>query len=253
MYVFRRCGLYVEELIDACILFFRFIGHLFCSIIDLLLGKLSISWFKIIKTIYYSGAKLAIPLMFINTFIGISIIMKLHAILAPYNLEHEVRLIAQNILTRDVVPFLIGVLLCIQSALNLINDRVDDLFNMPQQVVVNHILPIIVGINIAGVLLYTYTITAFFLSIYITFQYILVVSQHVNFMSITGDIRLFDMIYSILRTSLYCTIVSVTIGYYYYEVVISGRSSLRQGVSRIMTRGILWLALCGVCFNYLAL
>lgn len=250
MYVFRRCGLYVEELIEACILFFCFMGHLFCSLVDLVLGRLSISWFKIVKTIYYSGAKLAIPLMLINTFVGISIILKIHAILAQYNLQHEARLIAQNILTRDVVPFFIGVLLCIQSALNLINDRVDDLFNVPQQVVVDQILPIIVGINIAGVLLYTYTITAFFFSLYITFQYILIVSQHVSIMNITGDIRLFDIIYSILRTLLYCTIVSVTIGYYYYEVVISSRCSLRQGVSRIMTRGILWLTLCGVCFNY---
>ena len=121
MYVFRRCGFYVGKLVDACTLFFRFMGHLYCSIIDTLLGRLSISWFKIVKTIYYSGARLVIPLMFINTFIGISLILKIHTILAQYNLEHEARLIAQNILTRDVVPFLIGVLLCIQSALNLIN------------------------------------------------------------------------------------------------------------------------------------
>lgn len=250
MYLFSKFGVYVIAFVSSFILFLRFMGHLYCSLINLLIGRLSLSWLNIVRTIYYSGVKLVIPFMLINTFVGISMVMKVNQILTPYNLQRDGRLIAQNILTHDLIPFIIGVLLCIQSALNLINVKVNEEdLHVPQQVVVNHILPVLIGINIAGGLLYAYALAAFFMSIYVTYQYFLYTNLYVPMIRILTAITLYDMIYSILKTTLYCTIVSLTIGYYYYDLAVR-RLSLRLTVSRIMTRGFLWLALTGVCLTY---
>ncbi|KTD06375.1 ABC transporter permease [Legionella gratiana] len=248
MYVFNKLGAYVIEFVYSFILFLRFMGHLYCSIVHMLIGRLSLSWLNIVRTIYYSGARLAIPLMLISTVLGISMVMKVNSILTPYNLQRDGRLIAQNILTHDLVPFLIGVLLCIQSALNLINVKNEEDFNLPQQVLVNHILPVLIGINIAGGLLYAYSVAAFFIGIYVTYQYFLYTNLYVPMIRILTAITLYDVVYSILKTSLYCTIVSLTIGYYHYDMVVRNLS-LRLTVSRIMTRGFLWLALIGVYWN----
>lgn len=251
MYVLNKLGVYFVGLVYSFILFLRFMGHLYCSLINMLMGRLRLSLLNIVRTIYYAGIKLVIPFMFISTFLGISMVMKVNSILTPYNLQRDGRLIAQNILTHDLVPFIIGVLLCIQCALNFINVKVNEEdLNVPQQVVVNHILPVLIGINIAGGLLYAYAIAAFFISIYVTYQYFLYTNLYVPMIRILTAITLYDVVYSILKTTLYCTIVSLTIGYYYYDMAVRNLS-LRLTVSRMMTRGFLWLTLTGLCLNYL--
>ena len=67
MYVFRRTGFNVIKFIASVTLFFHFIGHLWHCMQDFLWGRSVISWERIIKTIYRSGAKLAIPLLRTHT------------------------------------------------------------------------------------------------------------------------------------------------------------------------------------------
>src|SRR5579885_2302965 len=97
MYVFNKLGAYFVGLIYSFILFLRFMGHLYCSLINMMMGRLRLSLLNIVRTIYYAGVKLVIPFMLISTFLGISMVMKVNSILTPYNLQRDGRIIAQNI------------------------------------------------------------------------------------------------------------------------------------------------------------
>ncbi|STX43760.1 ABC transporter permease [Legionella donaldsonii] len=248
MYVFRRTGFNVIKFIASVTLFFHFIGHLWHCMQDFLWGRSVISWERIIKTIYRSGAKLAIPLLFISALMGMSIATNLHHILNKYHLQHKALLIVQNLLTRDFVPLLIGYVLCVQSSLNLITARVTKLHRVPQEVLLDYILPIIIGINITALLLYTYTVAAFIFSVYLTFHFVLGISTHEYLLHLAGSITFVEIFISILKTSVYCTIVSLIVGYYYYDVAVRN-ISVRQAVSRIITRGLLWLTAFSLYLN----
>ncbi len=50
----------------------------------------------------------------------------------------------------------------------------------------------------------------------------------------------YDFGYSILKTVFYASIASFTAGYYYYDVA-NRILPTRRAVSRIITRGLLWL------------
>lgn len=250
MYLFHQIGGYIIKIVDSCLLFLCFLGHLSCSIIKVLFRHHSISQHTIIRTIFNSGAKLAVPLMFISSLMGAVIIYIIINFLKKYNLQHQGWNLTQNIITQNLTPLLIALFLCIQSSLTLISAREDQSQQISQNAVIDHVLSIMIGVNIAGVLLYIYCIVAFYFSIYFVVLYILQLNPQYYLIHLREYLTLSNFIFSVLSTGLYCTIVSLTIGYYYYAVAYKNRP-ISKAISQIITRGLVWLAICGASINFI--
>lgn len=250
MYVFHQIGGYINKIVDSCFLFLCFLGHLSCSLVNVLIRRHSISRPPIIRTVFNSGAKLAVPLMFVSSLMGMAILYIIINFLKKYNLQHQGWIFAQDIITQNLVPFLIALFLCIQSSLSLLSAHENQPPQTAENVVLDHILPIIIGVNIAGALLYIYCIAGFYFSIYFVDLYILQFHPQYYFLHLGEYLKLSNFISSVLRTGLYCTIVSVTTGYYYYVVAYKNRP-ISKAMSQIITRGLVWLALCGASMNFI--
>lgn len=250
MYVFRRLGFHIVKFINSQVLVFRFFGHLFHSLKDVLFGELSITWGNMVEIMYYSGARLVLPVIFICALLGVSISQTTYYLLNPFHLHHKSLPVAQNVVTHEVLPLLIGFILCIQAALHLINTRLRRHKQSPEEVILDHVWPIITGMNITSLLLYTYAITVILLSFYFSFHYMLGVSAHEFLLHVTSSGTIFDLIYSAFKTLILCIVVSLAAGYYYYEAAIR-QLSLRKAVSRIMTRGSFWLVLASVYITFM--
>jgi ABC-type transporter Mla maintaining outer membrane lipid asymmetry permease subunit MlaE len=251
MDLFRRLGLQIVTLINSQVLIFRFFGHLFHSLKDVLFGELSISWRNMIEIMYYSGARLVIPLMFICTLMGISISQTVYYLLNPFHLHQKALPVAQNVVLHEILPLFLGFILCIQAALHLINTRIRRHRQNPEEIILEHVWPIITGINVTSLLLYIYLITVIFIGFYFTFHHILGFSAHEFLMHITGSITIFDLVYSACKTLILSIVVSIAAGYYYYETAIR-QLSLRKAVSRIMTRGTSWLVIVSVYLTFMS-
>ncbi|WED43567.1 ABC transporter permease [Legionella cardiaca] len=250
MYAFRRFGLHVVKFLNSFVLVFRFFGHLFHSIKDVLFGELSISWFNMVEILYYSGAKLVVPLIFILALLSLSEAQTVYFLLSPFNLRHKSLPIAQNILTHEVLPVFIGFILSIQAGLHLINTRIKRLGQSPEEVILEHVWPIIFGLNITSLLLFTYAIVAIAISFYITFHYLLSMTKSEFILHITSSLTVYDVIYSAFKTLILCSIVSLAAGYYYYEAAVR-HISLRKAVSRILTRGTFWLITASMYITFM--
>lgn len=252
MYVFKHLGWHTVKLVNAILLFFIFLGHICHSTKDFLLQRLTISWLNVVKILYYSGARLVMPLAIISALIGMSLSLTTYHIFARLNLQHKALPISQDILTQDILPLLIGFVLCVQASLSVITARIKITIqgHTPEEVVLEYILPIIIGIDITALLLYTYTVIALFISLFFTFHFILNISSAVFLLEIKPTTTLFNLFYSATKTLLYGSIVSLTAGYYYYQVAVS-QLSVRKAVSRILTRGSLWLTISSVCWKFM--
>ncbi|HFD2230906.1 TPA: ABC transporter permease [Legionella pneumophila] len=163
MYVFRRFSKHIITFLHSLELAFRFLGHLVDSTIKVIFGKLSIVWPNTLEMIYYSGARLVILLSFIGILLGATVSQTVYALLKPFQLHQRVLPIVQNILTHEILPVLIGFILCIQAALHMVNTRLEHYQENPEAIILAQVLPIIVGMNIASLLLYVYLVSAIFL------------------------------------------------------------------------------------------
>ncbi|CEK11471.1 ABC transporter permease [Legionella hackeliae] len=249
MYVFRRFGLHVVKFFNSLTLIFRFFGHLFHSLKDVLFGELSISWFNMVEILYYSGARLVLPLLFICFLITFSEAQTIYFLFNSFHLGHKALPVAQNVLTHEVLPIFIAFILCIQAALHLINTRMKRLGQSPEEVILEHVWPIVVGLNITSLLLFTYTIVVILISFFITFHYMLRMTSFEYLLHVTSATTVYDVMYSAFKTLTLCAIVSLSAGYYYYEAAVR-HISLRKAVSRIMTRGSFWLILTSIYITF---
>lgn len=254
MYVLERTSFYTIRFVKSIFLFFGFIGHLCHSSKNIVTRHLTISWPNVWKVLYYSGVCIVIPLTIISALMAMSLAINSHTILSKFHLQDKALTLALTFLVQDVLPLLIGFVLCVQISLSIINARIKiaKLQSTPQEVILNYILPIMIGVNITGLLLYTYMIVAIFLSLYFTFHYLLYVSNQIYLLDIARTITLFIFTISVLKTILYCSIISFTAGYYYYEVA-TRHVQIRRAVSRILTRGSLWLTVSSVYIKFLNL
>ncbi|WP_028388538.1 ABC transporter permease [Legionella fairfieldensis] len=250
MHLSRRFHFYGKRRIESVILFFRFIGHVFYSLKEIFLRRLTLSWSHLLDTVFHSGAKIAIPLILLSSLIGISLVLNIFHILSRYNLQHNVLIIAQYVLFYDLLPFLIGLMLSVQSALNLITARIKEHQKTPQDVIVVHIIPIMIGTNFNGLILYAYALNTVLISIYFCFRYFFSFDLHEYIFHLTNTISGTAILYSILKTFVYCTMVSLIVGYYYYEAT-EGYLSLKQAISRIMTRSFMVLIVSSIYFKFL--
>lgn len=251
MHLPERLRYYGAPVLGSIIFFFHFFGHLCLNFVDLLTGRLKLSWHGLLYTVYRSGIKLLIPLLLISSLLGISIVFNIYKILIPFNLEHEVLMVSQKILFYDVLPFLIGLMLSVQTALNLVTARIKKLNLRPDEVIVLYIIPIMLGITFSALILYLYSISIVFISIYFCFRFLLYTDIYDYMFHLTNSITSSSIIYSIVKMTLYCTIVSLIVGYYYYQVA-TRHSLLRKAMSRIITRSFVWLIFSSVYFKLIA-
>ena len=181
-----------------------------------------------------------LPLIFVSLLMGMSLAISINYILAPFNLQQQAMLIAENAIIHDFAPMTIGFVLCAQCGLNLIDFYHPDQRQTPDKVLLETIIPLVTGINITALLLFTYVSLAFFVSVLFTFYYFLQLDTHEYLIRLSAVINYADLISSLCKTILYATIASFTAGYYYYDVA-NRVLSTRKAVSRIITRGLFWL------------
>ncbi|WP_231865921.1 ABC transporter permease [Legionella fallonii] len=216
----------------------------------MLLRRHSISRHAVIRTIFNSGVKLAVPLILTSSLMGMAIIYTIISALKKYNLQHQAWIFAQDIITQNLVPLLIALFLCIQSSLTLISAREDQSQQISENVVLDHVLPIMIGMNIAGILLYIYCIAAFYFSVYFFVLYVFQHNPQHYFIHLREYLTLSNFISSVLITGFYCTFVSLSIGYYYYVVAYKNRP-ISKAMSQIITWGLVWLAICGASVSFI--
>ncbi|KTC69441.1 ABC transporter permease [Legionella birminghamensis] len=226
----------------AITLFFIYLGHL--SYIFIFKWQ-DVRWKHTILNTLHAGSVLVFPLIILSGLIGTSLAYSINYILAPFNLQNQALFIAQSTIIRDMAPLPIGFIFCVQCGLNLINPDHPSLNHTPDRVMLETILPLIVGVNITAMLLYTYISATFFLSVFLTFSYLLHMSTDEYVLRLSEIINPADVITSLVKTILYATIASYTAGYYYYYVT-NKVMPVRKAVSRIITRGLFWLVVISV-------
>lgn len=244
---FQYVGRHAVRFMNSISLFFSFLGHVCHSAQNIFTRHQSISWNNVLKVLYYSGTTIVLPLFIISILIGMALSISSINILKIFNLQSRALPIAQAYLIRDIIPMIIGFVLCIQSSLNIINARIriKEQKQTTQDVVLEYIIPIILGINFSGLLLHIYLAIAAFISLFLVFHHFLLILLPSFFFEIFRTTTLIDIFFSILKTLLYCTIISLTASYYYYQIA-THHLSLRKAISRILTRGFLWLTLSSV-------
>ncbi|WP_298624632.1 ABC transporter permease [uncultured Legionella sp.] len=254
MYVFKKTGFYAFRFFKSIFFFLSFIGHLAHSCKNIVTRHLNISWQNVWKILYYSGVSLVVPLVIVSALMAMSLAVSSFLILNNFHLQDKALGIAQTLLLQDILPLLIGFVLCVQVSLNIINARIKitKLQRTPQEVILEYILPIIIGVNITGLLLYIYLLVAIFMSLFITFYNLLNMNADMYIMELERNATVVSVSYSLVKTLLYCSIVSLTAGYYYY-MVATRHVPVRRAVSRILTRGSLWLTISSVYIKLLNL
>ncbi len=237
-------------IVASVIIFFGFLGHVFVSITDILKGRLIISRHSLLNTVYDTGAKLLLPLMIITSLLGVSIIFNIYNLLSPFDLQHKVLAVSQRILFYDLLPFLISIMLAMQASLNLVSIQIRELNQTPHEVVLTYIIPIMIGTNFSAIFLYIYSLNIVFISIFFCFRYLLSTDIHEYLFHLSNTLSMESIIYSLIKMSFYCGLVSLIVGYYYYQVA-AGYVLIRKAMSRIITRSFIWLAISTVYFQYI--
>ncbi|WP_419420364.1 ABC transporter permease [Legionella sp. D16C41] len=224
-------------------LFFAFIGHVCHSALSVIFSPSNITWLNVLKILYNSGTAIAIPLMLIIVLSASTLCLNLFSILKSFNLQNKALPIAQTMVTRDLLPLLIGLVLCVQASLNLIINRVriTKLRHTPHEVILTYIFPIFIGTNMCAVLLYAYTLIASLLGLFYLFAYYFNMTLHEYMLHVNHAIQIVTLTKGIVKTLLFGILVSLTASYYYYLAAII-HIPLRTAVSRILTRGALWIA-----------
>lgn len=225
--------------INSIQLFIHFVGHLSHTIKEALFRRATISWFNLWAAMYHSGAKIIIPIILVSTLIGVSLVTNIYnTLLNVANLPQRVLYVSQDILLNDVLPCFIGLTLALQWALNIISIEQRSPISMLQV----YIIPIMLAFIVCAPLIYVYSVNVIYISIYFCFKYYLRIDFHQYFSQIINSFTNLVLIRSIIKTTIYCTIVSLTVGYNYYAVAF-GFIPQRIAMSRILSRSLIYLLL----------
>lgn len=249
MMVFTRLGYRSIRYFASIVFFFRFFGHFVCAMGNMILNRISLSWDRVILTIYHSGARMVIPMVFISSLMATSMVLNIHYFLSRYRLEHQVLAMLQNILTADLIPLFLAAVLLIQASLGMTTHYIKGLHRKPQETLEYYIIPIMVGLNAIGFMLYIYIYVVFHITCFIDFHYILKVDTHQYLNRLANTFSFALLLQSLFKTFVYVTIASISLGYYYYCVAVHN-ISLRHALSRVISRGLLWLAVVSVFLKF---
>ncbi|MFC3908967.1 ABC transporter permease [Legionella dresdenensis] len=245
--IFLKLGNKSKELWDSFVLFFQYTGEI---TYNFLLNYRSIGWHDTLVATLRSGTWIVIPLVIATSLMGISLAVTINHLLAPYNLQDEALFAAQRLVLLDFTPIPIGIVLCVQCGLNLIDVNHPSLHHPPQKVVLETIIPLMVSISFTALLLYTYISISFFVSMFFAYNHLLKVHIDEYLLRLSGTIKPADFLFSLFKTICYATIASFTAGYYYYDVA-QRIIPIRKAVSRIITRGLFWLIVVSVALKVL--
>lgn len=243
---FRHIGRTTAKTYRGTLYFFQYIGLLTHK---LLFSSTSIEVRATLIQSLNAGNRLVIPLILAAALIGFSLTYSINYLLAQYNLQHRVILIAQNILMRDVMPFLISFVLCVSSGLMLIEAHHPSLHRTPEVVMSKITIPLILGAMFTAALLYIYIAVTLHVTIIFTVYYFIegnIISYLMNFGTF---INKESLLISLVNTMIYASLASLVAGFYYFEVSIRGLS-MQKAVSRIITRGLFWLIGVSVFIKY---
>lgn len=232
----------------SVVFFFQFLGHVSYSFKDLVLKQKPFPWKNFLGVIHRSGIHLVIPFVLSSGFLGAILVLNIYRTLSPFNLQQQALPVAQNILVSDVLPLLISVVLVIQLSLSLASARIQSPDQISDDVVCDHIIPIILGVNFSALFLYAYVLNAVYISIYFCFRYLLKTDIHEYVLQLSNAITVSSLLGSLFKTWLYCNSVSLIVGYYYYTLA-QGTIVLQKAMSRIITRSLVSLVLCSLYLN----
>lgn len=230
-----------EEHVKNVRLFFIFLGALlYLSFKE---GK-NISWRHGIARSLYAGYELFIPLMLVSISIGVGLSYGLHQLLSPYKLSVGGVFLAQTVLLRDIAPLPIGFILCIKNALILIDSPLSSELNEGKRdaVLLDVVIPQIIGMNLTGLLLYIYGFAACAISVLLSFILILKSDINAYLMRFSAFIEPTEMFLSLSKAFVFMLVATLISGFYYFELV-RRKISVRRAVSKILTRGIFWLCI----------
>lgn len=132
--------------------------------------------------------------------------------------------------------------------MHLINTGLEHYDKKPEEFILSHIWPIIIGINITSLLLYVYLVASIFLSFYLSFHFLFGYTTNEFWIYILNAATAFDLIYSFVKTLILCIIIGFSASYY-YEAAIR-KVDLRKSVSRILTRSSFWLIITSMYITY---
>lgn len=243
--IFKHTGRKVNEAFDAFVFFFQFLGELTSRVLR---HARRIVWAPTIIANLQAGAIIVSPLIILSLLIGMAVTLSIHLTLSRFNLQHQATFILETTLLRDLAPLLIGFVLCVHCGLNLIDKNHPSLHKPPIVVLLETIIPLFAGINICGLILYTYVFTSFILGAFFTSYFILQANTDEYLLRLSEIIEPVDWLASLVKTLVYATIASFIAGYYYYGVA-SNVITTRQAVSRIITRSLFWLMVISGLFK----
>ena len=249
MSIFRHFGLNIINAFHSFILVFRFLGHLLYSLARIISGKVSVGWPNTMEFMYYAGVRPIPSLVLICLIIGITVSQAVYFLLQPFNMHQRILPTVQNVLTHEILPIVIGFILCIQMALHLINTRLEEHHRNPADFILTHVWPIIIGMNITSLILYIYLVSSIFVSSYISFHFLFGYTNNEFLIHILNSTTTFDLIYSFGKTLILCIIVGFSASYYYYETAVKN-IPLRKAISRILTRSSFWLIIASMYITY---
>lgn len=231
----------LEEHVKNIRLFFIFLGALFYFSIT---EFKNIAWKQGIGRALYAGFEMFLPLMLVSIAIGIGLSYGLHQLLSPYRLSVSGVFLAQTVLLRDVAPLPIGFILCIKSALILIDSPFPPDLNEGSRdsILLDTVIPQIIGMNVTGLLLYIYGFAACVISVLLSFMLILKNDMSGYLLRLSSLIEPFELMLSLGKALMFMLIATLISGFYYFELV-RHKISVRRAVSKILTRGIFWLSI----------
>ena len=243
--IFKNTGKKIEGLFRSFVFFFQFLGELFSQLFS---NANKIAWRQIIIANLHAASSIVIPLILISMLIGMALTVSIHLTLARFHLQQQAMIIVQSTMLRDIAPLPIGFVLCVHCGMNLIEKDHPSLHQPPKTVLLETILPLFAGINIAALLLYTYVFVSFLFSAFITSYFILETNTDEYLLRLSQIINPYETLESLGKTFTYATIACLVAGYYYYAVA-NNLISIRVAVSRIITRSLFWLLLVSVSFK----
>jgi ABC-type transporter Mla maintaining outer membrane lipid asymmetry permease subunit MlaE len=239
---FHATGKKIVDTYHAILLFCLFLGYLLAH----LFGQWrAISWRPAFKRSIYEGVRIVNPLIVVSLLLGISLTLSAHYLLLGLRVHNQVMELVQTIIIRDVIPFPIGFVLCVACGLNLIDTQHYRLKHTPREVILKQVIPLLFGLNITALLLYSYVAISFLLGIFLTSYYFLEINTQVYWLRLNDSIQLKDIVDSLFKTIIYASIAALTTGYYYFDVA-KRELTHRLAISRIITRGLFWLIVASV-------
>lgn len=248
---FYRFGVKVSRFSSRVALFFSFLKSLVTSFKALFRDEHDISFFPLLKSIYFFGVRLSFLVFLLSALMAIGLSITAHFVFSPYNLQNKALSISEGLILEDLLPALLGLMIGAQSALSVIRIHEGRFFHVEKgnlEKMQIYLLFMMAGMMIASVLLYPYAYLAVYLGVYTTFHYFLPLSSHYYLFEPGYSVPMLVLVTSMMKSFLFGTLIAFVSGFFHYHLLI-GRMTLQQTVSSIFSRSLFWLVFSNVVWK----